>query len=580
MNRKNATKKSLLISLLALCLCCAMFIGTTFAWFTDSVTSANNIIQSGNLDVEMYWADGTQAVPAADSAEWIDASTGAIFDYSNWEPGYVQVRHIRIANNGSLALKYAISIAATGEVTDLSDVIDVYYVDPAVQVADRADLSETYKLCTLTEALANLGNSGTGSLEAGAAHTITIALKMRESAGNDYMNKAIGSSFCIQLVATQMTSESDSFGNDYDAEATYPAITSGVVGGNEKLRAGEVTVVLPSGAAKDLYTLKVDNKQVQTNAAYETVLSLDIELLKNGVKVEAQPGTSYTVTIDIPAGVVISGVSHNGAAVENYTYNPSNGQVTFATDSFSPFAVAYFDNVIKINSAEEFIAALTEIKTEAKLQIPGAEGNKAYRENAIFVLENDIVIDGNTEFMYTDSNGGVLHFYGVKGVVDLNGHNIVVQSDALLSGKSHANAVFLVQYSNIDIIGQGSIIANNKSVPVYAWANGSVNIYGGNYVTNASERNESAVYVNNASITVNVYGGTFTDTAYAFNVHDNCGSTPVITLHEGITYADFFKGTIDLVAQDVAKGRIVVAEGCEIVEYEEDGVAMNKIEKK
>jgi hypothetical protein len=181
-------------------------------------------------------------------------------------------------------------------------------------------------------------------------------------------------------------------------------------------------------------------------------------------------------------------------------------------------------------------------------------------------LEKDLVIDANTEFMYTDGNGAPLHFYGVRGILDLNGHSITVTSDALINGKAYANAVLLIQYSNIDIIGEGSIVAENKSIPVYGWANSTVNIYSGNYVTNASERNESAVYVNNPTVLINVYGGTYTDSAYAFNAHDNCGQTTVIALHEGIVYNDFFKnGTVDVTQNDLNNGRIVVAEGCELV---------------
>ena len=56
-----------------------MLIGTTFAWFTDSVTSSSSIIKSGTLDVEMYWTDGTKTIPTAD-ADWNNAA-GAIFDY-------------------------------------------------------------------------------------------------------------------------------------------------------------------------------------------------------------------------------------------------------------------------------------------------------------------------------------------------------------------------------------------------------------------------------------------------------------------------------------------------------------------
>ena len=153
---KKSTKRSLLLSVLALLVCASMLVGTTFAWFTDSVTSAGNIIKSGTLDVTMDWFDGTKAVPAVNSTDWKDASTGAIFDYTLWEPGYTEVRHIKIENKGSLALKYQLSIVPNGEVEELADVIDVYYLDPASQVADRTALTDANKLGTLTEVLANL----------------------------------------------------------------------------------------------------------------------------------------------------------------------------------------------------------------------------------------------------------------------------------------------------------------------------------------------------------------------------------------------------------------------------------------
>ena len=53
--KKQNTKRALLLSALSLLLCVCMLVGSTFAWFTDSVTSANNIIKSGNLDVELYY---------------------------------------------------------------------------------------------------------------------------------------------------------------------------------------------------------------------------------------------------------------------------------------------------------------------------------------------------------------------------------------------------------------------------------------------------------------------------------------------------------------------------------------------
>ena len=59
MTNKRTTKRALLLSVLALVLAITMLMGTTYAWFTDSVSSVNNIIKSGSLDVELeYLKDG------------------------------------------------------------------------------------------------------------------------------------------------------------------------------------------------------------------------------------------------------------------------------------------------------------------------------------------------------------------------------------------------------------------------------------------------------------------------------------------------------------------------------------------
>ena len=113
--KTRSTKRALMLSLLSLMLCVSMLIGSTYAWFTDSVTSTNNIIKSGKLDVEMYWAEG-KADPADTATAWTDASNGAIFNNDKWEPGYTEVRHIKIANEGTLALKYQLNILPNGPV--------------------------------------------------------------------------------------------------------------------------------------------------------------------------------------------------------------------------------------------------------------------------------------------------------------------------------------------------------------------------------------------------------------------------------------------------------------------------------
>jgi len=469
MKQKKATRSALFTSILSLLLCVSMLVGTTFAWFTDSVESGRNQIIAGNLDVELFYQ-----VEGRDDWTKVTEDSNIFKENTLWEPGHTEVVKLKVVNEGTLALKYRLGVNVAGETGSknvagtefkLSDFIKfgivegdrdytreqaVAAVDATASALNTAYSSEVIKLLPKTED--NTDNED----------IVTMVVYMPESIGNE-ANYGKGEAvptinLGINLLATQVEYEEDSFDDQYDKDA------------------------------------------------------------------------AFTVTV---------------------------------------------------SNAEELIAVLSEVKARAKQQIPGENGNKSYRENVNIVLEGDIVIDADTKFMYTDSNGAPLHFYGMKGTLDLNGHDIVVESDALLEGKTHANAVLLIQYSNVDIVGEGSIIANNKAVPVFGWANGSVNIYGGKYVTNASERNESAVYVNNSSMVINVYGGDFSESVYAFNTHDTSANAPVIVLHEGVTYKDFLKnGTIDVIASDLNNGRIVLADGMYLKNTVVDGEIVHEVAKK
>ena len=55
----KTTKRALVTSAVSLLLCVTMLIGTTFAWFTDTASTAVNKIQSGTLLVDIVdAADG------------------------------------------------------------------------------------------------------------------------------------------------------------------------------------------------------------------------------------------------------------------------------------------------------------------------------------------------------------------------------------------------------------------------------------------------------------------------------------------------------------------------------------------
>ena len=236
MTSKKTTRRALFSSIMALLLCCSMLVGTTFAWFTDSVTSTGNIIKSGTLDVEMYYGDDASSISN-------DASVGAIFNYDLWEPGFTQTKYVKVKNVGDLAFQYRLHIIPNAQpaagAADLADVIDVYAAKVDATYADRSDaMDAANKIGTLSELIAKAEGTAHGTLlpeagkgadgmvapaDAGIGETVwCITLHMQESAGNEYQNLSVGEGFAVQLLATQLTAEFDSFGNDYDTNAVWP----------------------------------------------------------------------------------------------------------------------------------------------------------------------------------------------------------------------------------------------------------------------------------------------------------------------------------------------------------------------
>jgi len=384
MANSKATKKALFMSMLSLLLCFTMLMGATFAWFTDTVTSKNNIIKSGTLEVGLYWADGTEEVPADESTDWKDASTGTIFDYDKWEPGYTEVRHIKIANEGTLALKYMLKFGADGDYSDLASVIDVYYVDPAAKVEDRTDLDENNKLGTLAQVLAGFSDNAAGELLEGEEHTVTFALKMQESATNEYQDKSIGANFAVTLLATQLTAEDDSFDDQYDKDALYPTLAIQPITTTEELKEGfeqggtfvlgaDVTIpeplTLPAGktlsidmAGHDFIAAGVENALVirgdakLTNSSNEpSSIIVDSAPAGAGASSDTTQGIEVksTGTLTIEEGDIDVKGNGLGVGVLSYgTVNLNDGTITVDGDGHNMYGIFAYGGTVNMNGGE------------------------------------------------------------------------------------------------------------------------------------------------------------------------------------------------------------------------------------
>lgn len=220
MTKQKSTKKTLLTSALSLVLCIALLIGTTFAWFTDNVTSANNKIVAGNLDVQLLMHDGTEYVDISNSTEPIFGENSVATNSANtlWEPGKTQVVYLGIKNNGSLDLKYevALNVKNPADGKNLYKAMQ-YAITPNAQNGGVTEWDATEaKSVALGQQVVS---SPEVALTSGATHYFALSVHMMEEAGNEYKDGKIN--FDLTVLATQLASEADSFDNQYDADAVY-----------------------------------------------------------------------------------------------------------------------------------------------------------------------------------------------------------------------------------------------------------------------------------------------------------------------------------------------------------------------
>ena len=206
--KKNTTKRSLLASVLALVMCVTMLVGTTFAWFTDSASTAVNKIESGTLHVDIVDERGNS----------LDGKTLSFRDVNKnadilWEPGATfALDSFRIVNTGKLALKYKVIINGVNGNAKLLEAIDFF-----VKIGD----AEKVALADWEGILLPVGKEPIADKEVvGTTDLITISGTMKKEAGNEYQGLSIDG-IGITVVATQYTYEYDSKDNLYDEDADY-----------------------------------------------------------------------------------------------------------------------------------------------------------------------------------------------------------------------------------------------------------------------------------------------------------------------------------------------------------------------
>ena len=228
MNNKKATKRALLTSIMALVMCVVMLVGTTFAWFTDTASTGVNKIQAGNLDVKLMYS--------TDMVEWKEATeqTKLFDDNALWEPGYTQVVYLKVVNAGNLALKYEAGFSknytsnrgknVNGDWYRVDNYLKIGTAETTTKFENREDVWSAIAATEKTLAKDVMLTNDWVTLKAREeSKPFAVAIYMPTSVGNEAnasrLRPSSVSGLGIEVRATQATVESDSFDNNYDANA-------------------------------------------------------------------------------------------------------------------------------------------------------------------------------------------------------------------------------------------------------------------------------------------------------------------------------------------------------------------------
>ena len=193
-------------------LCVAMLVGMTFAWFTDTASTSVNKIQAGELKIKLLGSDDEE-LGENNPLTW-QKLAGHETESVLWEPNCeYNLETFKVQNAGNLAVKYKVVLKATQieTTTDGKSLLDVLEWKVNGTDVDFKTLGNGIEIITDKQLLK------------GAIDVISVSAHMKAEAGNDYQGLEIDG-FGVEVYATQLNSENDSYGPDYDKNAQYPDV--------------------------------------------------------------------------------------------------------------------------------------------------------------------------------------------------------------------------------------------------------------------------------------------------------------------------------------------------------------------
>lgn len=195
----KAVKRSIILCALSLALCVALLVGSTFAWFSDSITNSGNTITAGNLTAQ--WSYRT--LNSDDTAEYTAVSEKLPLFSSDtvWQPGSPHGYDFKVENTGSVDFEWELTIdladTAGESQNNLTDVL-VVYVDGEITTPEF----DADGVAVLIDGTLAATDGETTAETDETSCEFSLAFAISESAGNDYQNLSV--SFSLVLTANQV----------------------------------------------------------------------------------------------------------------------------------------------------------------------------------------------------------------------------------------------------------------------------------------------------------------------------------------------------------------------------------------
>ena len=236
MFKTKNTGRALSISAVIICVCFAMLLGTTFAWFTDTAMTKVNTISTAKFDIDIREVD---AVGTITTTSLVGDTLAFVYKDNNggehefaadallWEPGMtVRTQTFAIVNEGAYALDFKIDdIFANATTTD----------NKANSNVDLTD-AISYKVYTLVNGnfveyqyAADVNGKNVGeevflypknSTVGESARVFYIEFVMDSLAGNEYQECEL-EGLAVSVSASQAMYENDYNGTVYDSDAIF-----------------------------------------------------------------------------------------------------------------------------------------------------------------------------------------------------------------------------------------------------------------------------------------------------------------------------------------------------------------------